>query len=956
MHAPPEERERAGRDPEERWLGERLLPLRREVRYLADLLGEVLREQGGEGLFQAVERLRTLAKSLRRHYDPAVEQQLVSTVQALDLQTATQVARAFGLYFHLVNLAEQHHRVRRKREYERERRQPQRGSLTSLARALKARGLDAQALRRLLERVSIGLVVTAHPTEATRRTVLASLRALYDLLDRRENPLLSPKEEEEIRRDIKEILTVLWQTSEVRSTSVRPLDEVRQSLFYFDETIFDVLPEVHAQLERELLAHFPQLGQGDEPFRLPCLLRFRSWVGGDRDGNPHVTADVTREALRHYRDLAVRKYIAAVRGLMARYGQSARLVSVSQELLASLEEDERRLVSRPPDFIRWDASEPYRRKLALMLWRLEQLRQHNLALADDWEEGGDAWPGRYRSAEEFLADLRLIERSLLQHRGEAVARGSLGRLIRQVELFGFHLASLEIRQHSGVHERALAEILAAAGAAPDYLSLPEEERVALLTRLLEAGGVALPPGTSFGPETEELLRVFRLIRQAQAELGPAAVDTYIVSMAHRPSDILEVLLLARQAGVEALTVVPILETIDDLRHSVEALRALLANPVYRRYLEARGDCQEIMLGYSDSNKDGGYLPANWELYLAQKRLLEVGAEAGVRLLFFHGRGGALGRGGGPTSRAIMALPPGSTAYGIKITEQGEVLSDRYLIPGIAFRSLEQVVSATLLKAVSVGQAESEVHPEWEAALEEMAREAFAAYRSFLFGPGGEPGEGLAYFFEATPIHHIGQLNIGSRPVARAAGERFEDLRAIPWVFAWTQSRHLLPAWYGVGTALERFAAGKPAALALLQEMYRRWPFFQATLDNLQMALAKADMHIARRYADLVADRALAESVFARLEAEYARTCHWVQAVTGVRHLLDAEPALQQSIRLRNPYVDPLSYLQVRFLAEHRQLAAAASEGAEDLERRREDLAYAILITINGIAAGLRNTG
>ncbi len=973
-----------GCDPEERWLREKQRPLREDVRFLGALLGEVLREQGGERLFQVVERARSLAKRLRHHYDEGVEQELVEKVESLDLPTAIQVARAFGLYFQLVNLAEQHHRVRRKRDYDRARRSPQPNSIESLVRDLKAAGLDADAACRLLAGLSIELVVTAHPTEATRRTVLAILRALYGLLERRENPLLTPREQEELRREMKELLVILWHTSEVRATRPLPIDEVRQSLFYFDETLWDVLPDVHVGVERALCRHYPELAERAAATGrlLPPILRFRSWVGGDRDGNPHVTAAVTLDALRYYRDLAVRKYILATRRLMARYGQSTRLVGVSPELLASLERDERDLPSRPPDFVRWDQSEPYRRKLALMLWRLEQLRQHNVALASGWERAEAAWEGRYRSAAEFLADLRVLEKSLLENGGEAVARGMLGKLIRQVELFGFHLASLEIRQHSGVHGRAVAEILARSAVVPDYLALPEEERAALLTRLILEPRPVLLVDSPYGEETQELLAVFQAVRKARTELGPEAVDTYIVSMAHEPSDLLEVLFLAKETGLfrpaaagangsagaaggnggagaeSALEIVPILETIDDLRRSVDSLSRLFANAAFRQHLAVRGWAQEVMLGYSDSNKDGGYLPANWELYKAQKRLLELGAATGVRLKFFHGRGGALGRGGGPTSRAILALPAGSTANGIKITEQGEVMSDRYLIPGIAFRSLEQVVWATARKALAAG-AEAALRPEWEAAMEEMSACAYRAYRDFLFATasGGQGGDGLRYFFEVTPIRHIDKLNIGSRPAARRNGTRFEDLRAIPWVFAWTQSRHLFPAWYGVGTALESFAEQRHDGLALLREMYQEWPFFQAALDNLQMALAKADMHIARRYATLASDGGLAARVFALVEEEYRRTCSWVLRVTGEEELLDQEPALQQSIRLRNPYVDPLSYLQVRFLRQYREAAAGGGgDGEAAPDASSAALEYAILLTINGVAAGLRNTG
>lgn len=967
------------RDPEERWLRERLRPLREEVRFLGGLLGEVLREQGGEELFQAVERLRLLAKGLRRHYEESRERELVETVRSLDLPMATQVARAFGVYFQLVNVAEQHHRVRRKREYERGHKLPQPGSLDDLARSLRSRyHLGAKASRDLVEGLSIELVVTAHPTEATRRTVLALLRAIYELLERRENPLLSPHEQEDIGEEIKELLTILWQTSEIRSSKPLPLDEVRQSLFYFDETLIDILPRVHRNLERELVRHFPGL-DARGGFRLPCFLRFRSWVGGDRDGNPYVTAEVTRDSLRYYRDLVVRKYIASVRALMARYGQSSRLTEVSMELLDSIEEDERLLPVRPRDFVPWDPSEPYRRKLALMLWRLEQLRQHNLALTGGWGGVDTGWEGRYRKAEDFLADLCLIDKSLTAHGGGNVAHGSLGRLIRQVELFGFHLAPLELRQHSGVHERGVAEILERTGVTRDYLRLPERERCEILTRCLERAGSPLLADGGWSPETEELLSVFRLVGEVRAEMGPQAIDTYIVSMAHRPSDLLEVVFLARATGIVTaggegpLSIVPILETIEDLHNSVEALESLLSNPVYRRHVSAGGGCQEIMLGYSDSNKDGGYLTANCELYLAQKRLRQLGETSGVRIKFFHGRGGALGRGGGPTSRAILALPLGSTTHGIKITEQGEVLSDRYLIPGIAYRSLEQVIWATATKALPQTGARGGAGPlpEWEEALVSLSREAFRAYRSFLFGPAergdgeddtapvaaGREGDGIAYFFEATPINHIGRLNIGSRPASRKKSGLFEDLRAIPWVFAWTQSRHLFPAWYGVGTAVEAFTR-RAGGRELLKEMYDDWPFFRAMLDNLQMALAKADMHIAARYADLVGDRDLSERVFHRLLEEYRRTCHWVLQVSGESELLANEPALKQSIQLRNPYVDPLSYLQVHFLREYRQLKADGGEADADeaATERREQLQHALLLTLNGIAAGLRNTG
>lgn len=918
---------------EDAWLQEKQKPLREEVRFLGTLLGEVLREQGGEILFNTVERIRLLTRELRRHYTEEREKELETLVASLDLPLALQVARAFGLYFQLVNLAEQHHRIRRKRDYEREKRVPQPRSLESLLEGFRSRGMSASQVREILGRVQVELVVTAHPTEATRRTVISILRRLWSLLEARENPVLSPREQEEIQREMKELLVLLWQTSEVRATRPEPMDEVRKSLFYFEETLWDTLPLVHQELEREFRRRW------NEPLGVGKLITFRTWVGGDRDGNPNVTSEVTRSTLYYHRDLAVRRYSEAVRRLMARFGQSTRLVGVSPELLASLEADERSLPEPPLDFVRWDETEPYRRKLAFILWRLEQLRQHNLALAGG-RESQEGWGGRYRSARELLADLRLIRDSLLQNGGQVVAEGALGRLILQVELFGFHLAPLEIRQHSEVHESAVEEILSRAGF-PGYSQLPEERRGELLSSLLLRPESLLHPEGPYSSLTREVLSVFQVIREAQEEIGPEAVDTYIVSMAHGPSDLLEVLLLARESGLfspergeSRLTVVPILETIPDLRRAAEFMRRLLSLPAYLRYLSGRGLLQEVMLGYSDSDKDGGYLAANWELYRCQKSLIALGEETGVRFKFYHGRGGALGRGGGPTTRAIMALPAGSTAWGIKLTEQGEVLSDRYLLPGIAFRSLEQVLWAA---AVKLGGEGSEGLPEWEEAMEEMAEASYRSYRDFLFAQGG-----LGYFFLATPIEHIDKLNIGSRPTSRGELRSFEDLRAIPWVFAWNQSRHLIPAWYGVASGLSVLAS-RAGGLDMLRKMYRHWPFFQAMIDNLQMALAKSDLHIARQYAELVEDGRLREAVFALVAEEYRRTRRLVLAVTGQKEVLENEPVLAQSIKLRNPYVDPLSYLQVRFLKEWRR-------------DPRPELDFPLLITINGIAAGLRNTG
>ncbi|WP_324716864.1 phosphoenolpyruvate carboxylase [Carboxydochorda subterranea] len=949
--------------------GERFRPLRQEVHWLGELLGEVLREQGGSRLLEAVERVRLATRRLREAWDPELDRSLTSFLAGLPDDLAVQVARAFGLYFLVTNLAEQHHRVRRRRAYRQDHDRPQPASLPALVAELKERGLDSAQVLELLGSLEIQLVWTAHPTEASRRTVLGILRDLYELLELRERASGDLAQQEEIRERVHELLTLLWQTSEVRSRRPDPMDELRRVLFFFDGTLFDALPRLFESLERELALAFPDIRRlRASGRRLPGpLVQLRSWVGGDRDGNPSVTAAVTWEAACRQRDLAVRRYMHAVRGLMARFGQSSRLTPVSRELLRSVEEDEARYAPQPLGFIRWNDDEPYRRKLAVMYWRLELLRRHNLELQRRWPSLEPAPPGqegRYRSAAELLEDLRLLERSLLAGRGETIALGSLGRLIRQVEAFGFHLAPIEVRQHSDVHAQTVAEILDRAGIEPVYEGLDEQARQRVLVRLL--GQLARKtPGPWTGPSidrdalspvAQEVLRTFHAIRAARREIGPGSIDTYLVSMVHRPSDVLEVLLLAEWTGAHRigpderwspLRVVPIVETIEDLGRSAAIVHSLASLPAMRPYLEAWGGLLEVMLGYSDSSKDGGYLAANWALYRAQQEMLRIAGPARIRIRFFHGRGGTLGRGGGPTTRAILALPPGATLCGIKLTEQGEVLSERYLIPDLALRSLEQVVWAAAHKALADrgrpdgGAGDEPPARRWHALMERMAQRSLEAYRELLFGDGQA---GLRYFFAATPIEHIGRLNIGSRPESRGVGQRFEELRAIPWVFAWNQSRHLLPAWYGTGTAFETMI--QEEGVESLTEMYERWPFFRALVDNLQMALAKADMRIAARYAALAGPGAA--GVFGRIESEYRRTREWVLRITRQQDLLEREPHLRDSIRLRNPYVDALSYLQVMFLERWR------SPGPR--RQGHEDLLFGILVTINGIAAGLRNTG
>ncbi|MBX5437409.1 MAG: phosphoenolpyruvate carboxylase [Alicyclobacillaceae bacterium] len=902
-------------------------PLRRDVRILGSLLGKVILAQCGREVFDSVERVRRAAKRLRVEATADSRDRFAAEISRIPPEHRAHVIHAFSLYFQLVNIAEQNHRVRRRREYERSSgSRPQRGSLRQAFLRLKEAGLTADELDKLIHQLGVELVLTAHPTEAMRRTILDKHQHIAALIERFDDPLLSARELKDVEKQLRAEITALWQTRPVRKERITVLDEVRNGLYFLDEILFDVLPAIHLEMEQQLSQVYP-----DRTWQVPSFIRFGSWMGGDRDGNPNVTADITEQTLMLHFDLAIRKYDERLAALGRDLSQSLEMVAASPALLASL--------ASPAD-------EPYRAKVDQIRDRLQgTYRRYH----------GDPHPGAfYHGPEELLADLRLMEQSLLENKGADIADVKLRPLIRQVELFGFHMATLDIRQHSEVHENAIDDLFRLAGMGP-YRHLPEDDKVAVLTALLDDPRPLANPFAELTPSTRETLAVFHTVREGQRRFGEACIQNYLISMTQGVSDLLEVLVLCKEAGLygkrpdgqvfSRLNVVPLFETIGDLRAAPVIVDGLFANPAYRRHLRARGDLQEIMLGYSDSNKDGGYLAANWELYRAQKRIYEVARRHGVKLKFFHGRGGALGRGGGPVERSILAQPPEALQGKVKITEQGEVIAQRYGHPGIAMRSLESAVAAVLVASTDVQSPEMcEAERRWSEILERIADDSFRAYQSFVFG---NP-DFLPYFHAATPIEEIGLLNIGSRPSRRKDSPRIEELRAIPWTFSWTQNRHLLPAWFGFGEAVERAVQQDPEVLTELRQMYREWPFFRVLIDNLQMALAKADMLIAYEYTQLVSDADLARRTFRRIEEEYDRTRRIVLAVTGHADILANQPVIQQSIRLRNPYVDPLSFFQVRLLKELRRRKQAGEAYEECLQQ--------VLHTINGIAAGLRNTG
>ena len=909
------------------------LPLRRDVKLLGQMLGEILVSHGGAELFDKVEKIRAMCKSLRNQYDENTYTALKEEIANVRTPMRKQVIRAFSMYFHLINAAELNHRIRRRRQYQlQDDAVVQPASIESAILALKENDIKEEMIQNVLNTLSLELVITAHPTEATKRSILEIQQRIAVILKNLDHPLLTKRERKKLEENLFNEVTILWQTDELRHNKPTVLDEVRNGLYYFDQTLFEVLPEIHQEVEECLEKNYAQT-----EWKVPNFLRFGSWIGGDRDGNPNVTHDVTWETLKRQRRLVLKKYKNVLVDLMKRYSQSTTRVEVSEELLQLLEEHEEQVLTTDS---KWPVqNEVYRRVFAVIIERVRQVGKS--------EHG-------YKSAEEFLEDLWVIKRSLKKHHPGAHELNILQKLIRQVQLFGFHLATLDIRNHSGEHEAAITEILRKVQISENYAELAEAERIKILQNILSDPRPLLLLDEDYSNQTQEMIKVFQMIKKAHEEFGKRSISVYLISMTKSPSDLLEVLVLAKEAGIyrlhadgtieSHLNVAPLLETIDDLTAGSKIMETLFEMPLYRKHLQILGDQQEIMLGYSDGSKDGGTLTANWKLYKAQIEIHEMAKRYQIGLKFFHGRGGSLGRGGGPLNKSILSQPAETVGDGVKITEQGEVLSSRYLLEDIAYRSLEQATSTLLRVATHVSKEADQGQSrdvKWEKALEEISSVSLSKYQSLVF----DDPDFLTYFNEATPLRELGDLNIGSRPMSRKNKGRFEDLRAIPWVFAWTQSRQLLPAWYAAGTGLDSFAEKSDDNLLLLQNMYENWPFFQSTIDNLQMALMKADITTAKEYLTLVEDQTIAERIFTNIVEEYERTKAILLKITGDKELLDHTPNIKDSVFRRNPYVDPLNFLQVELIKQLR--------GQDEPD---DELLTEVLLTISGISAGLRNTG
>jgi phosphoenolpyruvate carboxylase len=909
--------------------------LQDEIRWLRELLGAVIREQEGEATFGLLEEVRALAKK-RRAGEPGAEELLVERLAALDLGEVEPLVGGLSVFFDLANLAEDRQRVRVVRE--RERTGPGPESLDATVHALRERGLGPEDAQKLLDGTGIEFVFTAHPTEAKRRSVREKVRDLRSHLYALDGDDLLPRERDRLRDQVKADLTGLWGTDFVRFRRPSVLEELDRSLF-FAGNLWEVVPELFRRIEEALAKAYP-----GHAFRVPPVLRFGTWIGGDRDGNPHVTTDVTRRALLRLRTEALSRHIEQARLCRRSLSLSARKAGVSDGLMAAIDAAVERSPSLTDRLSHLSRDEPYRRWLGVVEWRLRRALEADLL--------GSGPEGAYPGAGELVDDLRLMRQSLLDHGGGLLADVHLDDWIRQAEVFGFNLMRLDIRQESGWYHSVMAEILAHLGIHQEYGSLDEAARQTVLAESMPWEGAVDADGLS--EEAQEALALFRLLASVCRSIGPQALGAHVVSMTRQPSDILVVLWLSRWAASQAelpgarlpMPLAPLFETIEDLAGAPATLDRLLGHPTYADHVETLGGPQMVMIGYSDSTKDGGYMAASWHLFDAQFRMQNAAEAHGLRLLFFHGRGGALGRGGGPAARHIRSLPAPSLQAGLRITEQGEVLSERYDDPRVAERHLEQMLSAVLDRAGRApsipdgGAADGSGLP--SALLDLLARRSRKAYRELVDHPGF-----IRYFQEATPIQGVEDLPIGSRPARRGGERSLDTLRAIPWVFSWTQSRHMIPAWYGLGTALVA-CREDPERFQVLKEAYGSSGFFRATIDNAVLALAKADMGIARVHSRLVQDPVVRREIWGRIVTEYERTCRAALDLTGQEDLLDDVPWLKRSIQVRNPYVDPLNLIQVDLF---RRLREAPSDSPE--EKRTREL---IRLTIQGIAGGLRTTG
>jgi len=932
------------------------LPLREDIRFLGRLLGDCLRDQAGEPTFELVEHIRQTSVQFRRENDRAAGAELDRLLKRLSRDQTNSVVRAFTYFSHLANIAEDQHHNRRRRVHALAGSPPQAGSVVRALQLIDTAGVTGKQLRKFLDEALIVPVLTAHPTEVQRKSILDAEREIARLLAERDLPM-TPREREHNTGQLRARITTLWQTRMLRDARLTVRDEIENALSYYRTTFLREIPQLMAELEEDIAAVFPTRSKGatQGPAQLAPFLQMGSWIGGDRDGNPNVSAETLEIAAREQASLILEWYLDEVHALGAELPMSVLMVEVSPELLA--------LADRSPDSSSHRADEPYRRALIGIYARLAATCKVLTGHAPVRHAVAES--EAYANAEELAADVQVVIDSLREHHGGELARSRIGALSRAIAVFGFHLASVDMRQVSDVHEAVVAELFAAAGVEADYAALPEAKKVELLLAELRQPRLLTLPWHEYSEQTRSELAIFAMAKHLRERYGKRVARNYIISHTETVSDLVEVMLLQKEVGMlrgtlgsktdparMELMVIPLFETIEDLRNAAGIMQSLFDLPGFGSVVAAHGGEQEVMLGYSDSNKDGGFLTSNWELYKAELALVKLFEERKVKLRLFHGRGGTVGRGGGPTYQAILSQPPGTVNGQIRLTEQGEIINSKFANAEIGRRNLETVIAATLEASLLPTQNAPDGLAGFEAVMQDLSDQAFGAYRNLVYETPGFKD----YFFATTPITEIADLNLGSRPASRKLmdkkNRKIEDLRAIPWGFSWGQCRLLLPGWYGFGSAVKGVLDAAPdeksrkATLSTLRRMVKTWPFFSTLMSNMDMVLAKTDLAVASRYAQLCDDAALRKKVFNRISAEWHLTSEMLSLITGQQERLADNPLLARSFKNRVAYLDPLNHLQVELLKRYR----AGKDGADVRVRR------GIHLTINGVAAGLRNSG
>jgi len=924
--------------------------LRSKVKLIGSLLGDVIKNHTRETVFDVVEELRTGYIELRKTHDDSKHQQLMQLIEQLDSQTLEQVIRAYSTYFNLVSVVEQTQQHKERRRLASKEETLWEGSFNKTLKEFQEQDISAEQFQALLNKLSYMPVFTAHPTESKRRTILECLRRIFIAIEQLDDPRLSKLQKDGLTQELKNEIQILWKTDEVRAEKPQVIDEVKNGLYYFRESLFDAIPVIYQYLESAIQGVYPEDAAN---ISIPAFLHFGSWIGGDRDGNPFVTAKVTEKAARYQSLEIIKRYISDVDKLSHHLTHSIAFCTPDEAFMQSLADDNKTykhlFEERPNHF----STEPYRRKLFIiknkLIYRLEQIKAKINGQRPQSNYSG------YKDENEFYQDLKLIQNSLCSHNDCEVAFGALKDLLRLTETFGFFLEHLDVRQESTLHTEAVSELLQCMNLESDYKNQTEDEKMALLSRLIDQDELPHFNQGELSEPTINIIQVFDVILRLRREVSSKLFNQYVISMTHTASHVMEVMFMSRLSGLLGkdeegkpycyITVSPLFETVEDLEHIEPVMSVLFNNGTYNKYLKSAGNLQEVMLGYSDSCKDGGILASSWNLYGAQRRITELAKEKGIDIRLFHGRGGTIGRGGGPTHEAIMAQPFGSVHGQIKFTEQGEVLSNKYSNSETAVFELVMGITGLMKSSSCLVKSERDDNPDYLDTMSQLTQSGENQYRTLT---DKTPGF-LDYFYEATPVSEIGLMNIGSRPSHRKTGDRSKtSVRAIGWVFGWAQSRHTLPAWYGIGSALNQYIKQDENNLKRLRKMYKNWPYFNTLLDNTQMALYKADMDIAKEYAELCQDEQTKKTIYSMIYDEYQLTLKTIFKVAKIDQLLEHNPVLNLSLGRRQSYLDTLVHVQLTLLKRYRN---------EALTNEEQDIWLSPLLrSINAIASGMRNTG